>query len=87
MGTLYFAALYHEPFPFFPDMTVNGTYKHGGMGEWEAVPNIEKLMKLTAEGKFPANRLITYYDFNDMEKAIDDLTHQRVIKAVLKVND
>ena len=84
MGTLYFAALYHEPFPFFPDMTVNGTYKHGGMGDWEAVPNIEKLMNLTAEGKFPADKLITYYDFEDMDKAIDDLTHQRVIKAVLK---
>lgn len=85
MGTIYFAAVYHEPFPFLPDMTVNGTYKHGGMGEWEAVPNIEKLMQLTAEGKFPADRLITYYDYEDMDKAMDDLAHQRVIKAVLKV--
>lgn len=87
MGTLYFAALYHEPFPFFPNMTINGTYKHGGMGEWEAVPNIEKLMKLNAEGKFPAEKIITYYDYEDMDKAIDDLTHQRVIKAVLKTGN
>lgn len=87
MGTLYFAALYHEPFPFFPDMTINGTYKHGGMGDWEAVPNIEKLMQLTAEGKFPVDKLITYYDFNDIDKAIDDFSHQRIIKAVLKTGN
>ncbi len=86
-GTLFFAATYHEPFPFLPDMTVNGTYKHGGMGEWDAVPNVERLMKLTAEGKFPVDKLMKFYDFDDMDKAIDDLDHQRVIKAVLKVNN
>ena len=86
MGTLYFAAVYHEPFPFFPNMAVNGTYKHGGMGDWDSVPNIEKLMQLTVEGKLPVDKMITYYDFDDMDKAMDDLAHQRVIKAVLKVN-
>lgn len=86
MGTLYFAAVYHEPFQFFPNMAVNGTYKHGGMGEWEAVENVERLMKLTAEGKFPADKLIRFYDFEDMDQAIDDLDNQRVVKAVLKVN-
>lgn len=87
MGTLYFAAVYHEPFPFFPNMAVNGTYKHGGMGDWDSVPNIEKLMQLTVDGKLPVDKLITYYDFDDMDKAMDDLAHQRVIKAVLKVNE
>lgn len=86
MGTLYFAAVYHEPIPFFPNMMVNGTYKHGGMGDWDAVPNVERLMQLSAEGKFPADKLMTFYDFDDMDKAMDDLAHQRVIKAVLKVN-
>lgn len=85
-GTIYFAAVYHEPFSFFPEMTANGTYKHGGMGEWDAVPNIERLMQATVDGKFPADKLITYYDFEDMDKALDDLAHQRVIKAVLKVS-
>ena len=85
MGTLYFAATYKEPFPFFPNMAVNGTYKHGSMGDWEAVPNIEKLMNLTAEGKFPVDKIMTFYDFEDMDKAMDDLAHQRIIKAVLKV--
>lgn len=87
MGTLYFAAVYHAPFPFFPHMEVNGTYKHGGMGDWESVPNVEKLMQLTAEGKFPVDKIISYYDYDEMDKAMDDLAHQRVIKAVLKVND
>ena len=85
MGTLYFAATYKEPFPFKPKMAANGTYKHGSMGDWEAVPNIEKLMNLTAEGKFPVDRIMTFYDFDDMDKAMDDLAHQRIIKAVLKV--
>ncbi len=87
MGTLYFAAVYHEPFPFFPEMTVNGTYKHGGMGEWAPVQNIEKLMRLTAEGKFPVDKIMTFYDFDDMDKALDDLAHQRIIKAVLKTGN
>lgn len=86
MGTLYFAAVYHEPIPFFPNMAVNGTYKHGGMGDWDAIPNIEKLMQLTADGKLPVDKIIRYYDYEDMDKAMDDLAHQRVIKAVLKVN-
>ena len=85
MGTLYFAAVYKEPFPFFPNMAVNGTYKHGGMGDWDAVPNVERLMKLCVEGKFPVEKIIRYYKFEDMDKAMDDLAHQRVIKAVLKV--
>ena len=68
-------------------MAVNGTYKHGSMGEWEAVPNVEKLMQLTAEGKFPVDRLIKYYDFEDMDKAMEDLENQRVIKAVLKTGN
>ena len=87
LGTIYFAAVYHEPFPFFPNMAVNGTYRHGGMGDWDSVSNVEMLMNLCAEGKLPVDKLITYYDFEDMPKAIDDLTHQRVIKAVLKVKE
>lgn len=87
LGTVYFAAVYHEPFPFFPDMTVNGTYKHGGMGDWEAVPNIEKLMQYTVEGKFPIDKIVTYYDFEDMDKALDDFANQHIIKAVLKTGN
>ena len=68
-------------------MTVNGTYKHGGMGEWAPVQNIEKLMRLTAEGKFPVDKIMTFYDFDDMDKALDDLAHQRIIKAVLKTGN
>ena len=87
LGKLYFAAVYKEPIPFKPDMTVNGTYMHGGMGDWESTKNVEKLLKLTAEGKFPVDKIITYYDFNDMDKALDDLAHQRVIKPVLKTGN
>ncbi|MBR3584692.1 MAG: alcohol dehydrogenase catalytic domain-containing protein [Oscillospiraceae bacterium] len=87
LGTLYFAAVYHKPFPFLPNMSVNGTYRHGSMGDWDSVPNIEKLMQLTAEGKFPADKLIKYYDFDDIDKALDDLAYQRVIKPVLKTGN
>lgn len=84
MGILYFAAVYHEPIPFFPDMGVNGTYKHGGMGDWDAVPNVEHLMELCVEGKFPVDKIVRYYDFEDMGKAMNDLARQRVIKPILK---
>lgn len=85
LGTLYFAAVYHEPFLFYPHMEVNGIYRHGGMGDWESVPNIEKLMQYTVEGKFPVDKIVRYYDFEDMATAVDDLSNRRVIKAILKV--
>ena len=54
-------------------------------GAWDNRKGVETLMKYNLEGKFPVEKLITYYDFEDIGKALDDLEHQRVIKAVLKM--
>ena len=83
-GTLYFAALYKEPIPFSPNMMVNGTYKHGGMGEHEPISSAEELMQSCADGELPVDKLIRFYKFDEMDKALDDFATQRVIKAVLK---
>ena len=87
LGTIYFAAVYHEPITILPLMQVNGVYKQGTMGNWDAIPNIEMLMQLSAEGKLPVEKLVKYYKFDEMEQAIDDLEHQRVIKPILKIED
>lgn len=52
---------------------------------WDNRKGVETLMKYNLEGKFPVEKLITYYDFEDVGKALDDLEHQRVIKAVIKM--
>lgn len=85
MGTMHMSAVYSEPVTLNFKMR-NTTIKNCSMGNWEAVPNIEKLMKYTVEGKFPVDRIVRYYPFEDIKKAIDDLANQRVIKAVLKMD-
>lgn len=37
-----------------------------------------------AEGKYPIDKLITYYDVKDFEKAISDTKSGKALKAVLK---
>jgi Zn-dependent alcohol dehydrogenase len=37
-----------------------------------------------SQGKFPLERLITYYDFKDYEKAFEDVTSGKTVKAVLR---
>lgn len=48
---------------------------------------MKKLFNYYLEGRFPVDKLISFYDFEDINKAIDDLEHQRVIKAVMKFKD
>ncbi len=38
------------------------------------------------KGKFPIDRLVTFYEFEQINKAIEDLHHGKVIKGVLKVS-
>ena len=41
-------------------------------------------MRKHKEGEFPLDRLITYYDVAEYEKAIADTEAGRTVKAVLK---
>lgn len=52
----------------------------------DAVPQkfIPKLIKLFRGGKFPFDRLIRFYDFRDINRAVADAKRGRVIKPVLR---
>jgi aryl-alcohol dehydrogenase len=68
------------------DRIMNGrTVK--GIIEGDAVPDkfIPKLIALYKEGRFPFDRLITFYPFNDIEKAVEDMEKGLVIKPVLRM--
>lgn len=53
--------------------------------EGDSVPQIfiPKLIKLYQSGKFPFDRLLKYYDFKDINKAMKDSLSGRIIKPVL----
>ncbi|KAL1837770.1 hypothetical protein VTJ49DRAFT_3406 [Mycothermus thermophilus] len=57
-----------------------------GCCEGDSLPSefIPYLMDLHAKGQFPMEEFIEYYDFEDYEKAIEDIHAGKVIKAVLK---
>ena len=57
-----------------------------GIVQGDSVPwtFIPKLIDYYKEGLFPFDKLIKYYDFEDINKAMDDFHHGLVIKPVLK---
>jgi aryl-alcohol dehydrogenase len=58
-----------------------------GIVEGCSIPQlfIPQLLEYYKKGMFPFDRLITYYDFNDIAKAFEDTHKGQVIKAVLKM--
>ncbi|KAH6994701.1 alcohol dehydrogenase [Fusarium venenatum] len=64
---------------------VNGR-EYVGCCEGDAVPNklVPFLIEQYAQGKYPIDDLITYYDVKDFEKAISDTKSGKALKAVLK---
>lgn len=48
---------------------------------------IPDLIELYRQGKFPFDELITYYDFEDIEQAIEDSENGEAIKPVLRMGD
>ena len=58
-----------------------------GIVEGDADPQvfIPKLVGLHAEGRFPFDRLIRYYPFEDINAALSDAEHGRTVKAVLRI--
>ncbi|KAK0631442.1 chaperonin 10-like protein [Immersiella caudata] len=56
-----------------------------GCSEGDSVPEefIPHLMEMHAQGKFPLERFIEYYDVKDYEKAIEDAKSGKTIKPVL----
>jgi len=68
------------------DLLMNGrTVK--GIIEGDAIPDlfIPKLIELYSQGRFPFDRLITFYPFDEINQAVKDMEAGRVIKPVLRL--
>ncbi len=61
--------------------TIRGTL--GGSGRGQAL--ISALMDLHAQGRFPFDRLVTYYEMNQIEQALEDSASGAVIKPILRM--
>jgi aryl-alcohol dehydrogenase len=59
-----------------------------GVTEGESVPRvfIPQMIELYRQGRFPFDRLMTYYDFKDINKAIEASKSGEVVKPVLRFN-
>lgn len=58
-----------------------------GIIEGDSVPRefIPQLIRLQREGKFPIEKLISFYDLSDIEKAIADSESGRIVKPVIRL--
>ncbi len=67
------------------DALMNGRTVRGII-EGDAIPNlfIPKLIDLYCQGRFPFDRLITYYPFEAINQAVEDMEKGRVIKPILR---
>ena len=58
-------------------------------GSSEATPSlslfIPKLIELHGQGRFPFDRMITFYPFEEINRAVEDMEKGRVMKPVLRM--
>jgi aryl-alcohol dehydrogenase len=68
------------------DAIMNGRTVRGILGG-DAVADlfIPKLIELHRQGRFPFDRLITFYPFDEINRAVADMAAGRVIKPVLRM--
>ncbi len=52
-------------------------------GNTDKTAFLKKMVKWFEEGRFPADKLITHYAFEDINQAFEDLNSGKIIKAVL----
>jgi aryl-alcohol dehydrogenase len=57
-----------------------------GIIEGESMPDVflPRLIELWRQGRFPIDRIITHYDFDEIDTAAHDAEKGRVIKPVLR---
>jgi len=67
------------------DLIMNGRTVRGII-EGDAIPDlfIPRLIELYSQGWFPFDRLITFYPFDEINQAVEDMEKGRVIKPVLR---
>ena len=68
------------------DLIMNGRTVKGILGG-DAIPDlfIPKLIELYRQGRLPYDRLITFYPFEDINQAVEDMEKGRVVKPVLRL--
>ena len=68
------------------DLIMNGRTVKGILGG-DAIPElfIPRLIELYSQGRLPFDRLITFYPFDDINQAVEDMEKGRVIKPVLRL--
>jgi aryl-alcohol dehydrogenase len=68
------------------DLIMNGRTIKGVLGG-DAIQDqfIPELIKLYKKGKFPFDRMITYYPFDEINKAVEDMEKGLVVKPVLRM--
>jgi aryl-alcohol dehydrogenase len=68
------------------DLIMNGRTVKGILGG-DAIPDlfIPKLIELYCRGRFPFDRLITFYPFAEINQAVEDMEMGHVIKPVLRM--
>jgi aryl-alcohol dehydrogenase len=74
-----------EPFPFSPLQILDRGASIQGILMGNSIPRsfLPKLIELNSKGQFPYERLITTYDFSDINKAFEDTKAGITIKPVL----
>ena len=68
-----------EPMLMNPSVTLCGVTE-GGSNPQTFIP---QLVKFFREGKLPVDKLVTFYDFNDIEQAFEDSHTGKTIKPIL----
>lgn len=68
------------------DLIMNGRTVKGILGG-DAIPDqfIPTMIELYKQGRFPFDRMITFYPFEDINKAVEDMENGRVVKPVLRM--
>ena len=84
-GQLVILGLGAEEFPVDAiDIMQNGKVIRGSVeGDSDPLEMVPRLLRLSAEGKFDVDGLVTPYPFTQINSAIDDVVAGRVVKPVL----
>ncbi len=77
-----------QKYPFSPTEVFKRAANLRGIIQGSSVPKtfLPTLLKLNKQGRFPYERLITVYDFEDINQAVVDTKAGRAIKPVLKIS-
>jgi aryl-alcohol dehydrogenase len=68
------------------DLLMNGRTVKGILGG-DAIADlfIPRLIEIYQQGRFPFDRMITFYPFEEINRAVEDMEQGRVVKPVLRL--